>query len=204
MEQFRAIRVVLPAFVLMGSMLLGAWLAGLISLADLKRYDVSAIGGIAAAAVIPVGFAIGALSVALLALWHAFTGRDRDRFELSLPRDAWERLAASADLDAKYLEDKHDRIWVASIWIRLCVSETVRELADRRYHASMAHLNAVVAVFLSYMIGILLFKIPCDTWQWYLWSGVPTAVFAFMAGYNRFEGSRYIEIASTRFRRPVA
>jgi hypothetical protein len=206
MEQARLIRVILPAFVLMGSMLLGAWLAHPSRVVSFFEADksVAAIGAIAAAAVVPLGFAIGGVTNALLWVWHRGTPESWDRFELRLPQYAWHRISAAARLDAEAnVRKKDDRVWIASLWIRTCVPKEIRELVDRRYHNAFAHLNAAVAIWLSYAIGICLLGIPSGVWRWYLWTTPLALGFLPLALLMRGEASRIVEIASGTFNKPL-
>jgi len=195
MEQIRTIRIVLAPFILLGSLLLGGWIDGKVtlhSLHDLSTQSLTALGGIIAASIVPAGFVIGGLTNALLWLCHQVTWHKWDRFELSLTEDAWKKIWDRCGFKPSR-DSKNTRVWGATIWIRSQVNERVHEISDRRYQAAAAHLNACVAVVTSWGVGWWALEY-CAMWKWVTLTGGLAALFVLLAFVARWEASELLEI----------
>jgi hypothetical protein len=205
MDQFRTIRVVLGPFILLGSLLLGAWLDKTVTaqkIAEIQTETLTAIVGIVAAAIVPAGWVIGGITTLALYVIHGLTTDAWDRFELGLSQEAWEQIWKKCNFKLKTARrvvkfktaypNKNERIWAASIWIRACVRPEIYQVTDRRYQAAVSQLNAVTAILLSYPVGLLLdVRI---TPQWIYWTAPLALVFVVLAFIARREASDIFEL----------
>ena len=193
MDQIRTIRIVLASFMLLGSLLLGGWLDDRISIKWFSNLEnLTALGGIVAASIVPAGFVIGGMTIAVLWLCHKCTPDHWDRFELSLSEGAWTRIWR--DCGFRYgRTNKNTRIWGATIWIRSRVLRQVHEISDRRYQAAAGHLSACTAIVISWPVGAFVLRF-CSIWLWIALSGLVAALFLFLAFVTRSEASELLEI----------
>jgi len=205
MEQIRTIRLVLGPFILLGSLLLGAWLDGTVTLEYIRHLETSAltaIGGIVAAAIVPVGWVIGGITTFLLFVIHKVTPERWDRFEVCLSAGAWERIWKTCAFKSKHpnkdgnFKSKHpgkdERLWGAVIWVRSKVKKEIYEVTHRRYEAAVSQLNATTAILLSYGVGWVI-KIGI-TWQWILCTVPAAFLFLALAIISRLEASHVLEL----------
>jgi hypothetical protein len=195
MEQFRNIRIVLAPFVLLGSLLLGAWVGCVLSLddvEDLEPHVLAAIGGVLIASIPPVGFVIGAGASFLQWVAHFATTNRWDRFEVALPQQTWRTIWDQTG-DPGEMKNKTNRLFVSALWIRTVMNERAFELADRRWQSANAHFNGCLAILSSYAVGPLLLGIPI-TLSWVAWTAPLACGMASLAFIARFELSKIVAL----------
>lgn len=196
MEQIRTIRFILGPFILLGSLLLGAWLNGTVTpdyIHDLDTSALTAIGGIVAAAVVPAGWVIGGMTAFVLFVIQKLTPDRWDRFELHLSAGAWEQMWNTCAFKSKRL-NKDERVWGAVVWVRSMVNKEVHEVSHRRYEAAVSQLNATTAILLSYGVGWVINI--CITWDWIKYTVPMAFLFLALAFIARHEASSILEVVA--------
>ena len=175
-DQFQRIRLVFGPSVLFFSLLVGAWANGTLDMCLLERLDgkvLAAIVAIAAAATLPVGFAIGAITILSMKFLWLFIDR-RNNFQAHLSDDAWEQIffalgsVPRPDLKNDTCgEIRSRRLYAAATFVRIRMDKQIHELLDRRYQAFNAFVGACIALVLSHFpVGWLIGITSTDTWTW--------------------------------------
>jgi hypothetical protein len=174
MDQLRQIRLVFGPSVLFFSLLIGAWSNGTLTwfAEDLgeKGSAIAAIVGIAVAAILPAGFAIGGLTTLLLSgAWWVCSRRNH--YAAHLKEDAWKKLFS----ELESLRDPEHEGW-SMMWTRLYAVATfvrirlAKEIHDgpmhSRYQAFNAYATGCVALVLSHGVGRLIGMEETWTWRW--------------------------------------
>jgi hypothetical protein len=179
-DQNRQIRLLIPPFFLVASVLWRAYLSGQLNdylraspnsdAASLKL--VVSILGIVGVSTLPVGYAIGALTFAILRLFplrFVFPHRD---FDIPISRDAmktiWEELAPPI------LEEKQQaryRLCAATVFDHVLLRKEIHEWLFRRWTSFLVSAQCVTALLLSIWVGDVLQIRPSSAW-WKTISGL--------------------------------
>jgi hypothetical protein len=193
MDQFRNLRFVVAPSLFLGGLLIGAWYDGsiVVYFRSLTTAQVTAIGGVVAAAIVPVGFAIGSLTLLILyALWRLPWAKDH--FQASMSEEAWERAWMSFGKNPPRRETQLDKLAGAAIFVRVSIEPKVEEFLDRRSQAFHTSLNSCVALILSWCVGLYLIGLK-PTYQWLITTDVAFLIFLVLAKLNWLELMKVLE-----------
>src|SRR5256885_2389590 len=157
MDQFRNLRFVVAPTIFLGSLLIGAWYDRSILeyFRCLTAPQVTAIGIVVAAAIVPLGFVIGSVEILILNLLWCCA---RDHFQASVRSEAWDQVWKSFGkiaprLSGRSFKARLDKLAGASIFVRISIEPKMEEFLDRRSQAFHTSANSCVAVLLSWGVG---------------------------------------------------
>ena len=147
METVRNFRILFPPSVLLGMVLLAEWLNGClwVELAELGEKNLlTAVAGVVAAALIPVGFAIGGIT--LLIQWFVFCLFFRKDYQLVLKMESVERLWPLVKLPR--IPDKDSALYGAQVFSHQ-LDEWLVAYMDRLWDTANGYAGALLALFIA-------------------------------------------------------
>jgi hypothetical protein len=196
MDPFRQIRIIFGPSVLFFSLLVGAWSNG----TRVPDNSITTIVAIAAAAIVPAGFAIGGLTTLILnGLWLIISRKNH--YQAHVSEAAWENIFLSLSTAPKP-DLKNDsgchvrllRLYAAATFVRIRMDKQIHELLERRYQAFTAFVNGCVALGLSLVVGwVIGIEVTCK-WTWITVSLF--LLFSIVAGVTWREMMKLLECAA--------
>ena len=175
MDTERQIRLVIAPFFLLASLLLGGALSGqltLDSLGALKTESLVLIGGALAAATLPVGFLIGALTFSLVRpALRLFTEQS---YEVVLPLSSWERIWPR--LKTPSAVDLKQSLYAGATFDHELLHPGVHNWITRRWSAFNISCHSCTALVLAHLLAI-----PLGIQQSYGWASVTVVSIALLA-----------------------
>lgn len=184
MDKDRQIRLLIPPFFLLASVLWEAYLSGDLSqylhttasngdLASLKT--VLSILGVVGVATLPVGYAIGVLTMCLLRLISPKLPHQSYEVPFSEPamEKVWHRLERSKGLS------RSCTLCAAAVFDHALLHPSIHEWLFRRWTTFNICTQCAMALLLSYFLGHALHVQP--TWKWWLTVAASTGIFIWQA-----------------------
>lgn len=171
MDQVRQIRFIIAPFFFLGNLLLGAWLGNLFSIEVVAKWQpqtVVAIGGVLVAALLPLGFLIGGISV--LFLRTVFCVISKGHYEVSLSDDTWQRIWPA--LKANVQRTRSNELYSGVTFDHEILHDGIHDWLVRRWNAFNISVNSCTAVVLAHLVGFAL-AIPLTRW----WVGTTACLF---------------------------
>jgi hypothetical protein len=177
MDQDRVIRFAIPPFFFFASLLWGAYLGGrdlgFILNPEVNK-EIVGILSLAAAALLPIGFMISALSIN--GMRFIFWCRGKPTYEAVLDQETLSRLWKRLQLPGK--ADEKKTLYVAATFDHECLQEGVHLWLFRRWQSMNLALHSSVALVLAHLFARV-FQVP-QTWFW----GISTVFLVVLFGFN--------------------
>ncbi|MHB0972115.1 MAG: hypothetical protein ACYC7A_17385 [Thermoanaerobaculia bacterium] len=195
MDQDRQIRLAIPPFFLLASLLWGAYLGGL-DLSPILKPDTAkeVLGLLAAAAVaiLPVGFLISTISVTLLGVLAACFGKSTYEAVLddSTLKRIWPKLGSGQERDAKLT------LYAAATFDHELLAPGIHSWLLRRWNSFNVAAHSIVALALAHAVAPV-FSIPQGC-AWWATTGVSIALLGWTAFKAWRDTMRMIEFQSNR------
>jgi len=201
MDQDRQIRLAIPPFFLLASLLWGAYLGGL-DLSPLLKPDTAkeVLGLIAAAAVaiLPVGFLISTISVTLLQGLAAICRKPTYEAVLddSTLHRIWSKLGTVEVMDAKLT------LYAVATFDHELLHAGIHTWLLRRWNHFNVAVHSIVALALAHVVAPVI-SIP-QGWPWFTTTAVSIALLSW-TGFNAWRQTmRMIRFQSHRLQNGVA
>lgn len=161
MDAVRQIRLLIPPFFFILSIVWGGVLAGSDFRALMQKETATFVIGAVVASLLPLGYLISAVSVSIL----RFVDED---YEARLPDKCLERIWPH--LESSQQLDPEKRLYIAATFDHELLSPGVHEWLLRRWNSFNIGAHSVTALLLAHLAGGLL---GIDQkWQWWSTSGV--------------------------------
>ena len=202
MDHDRQIRMVIPPFFFLGSLLWGALLANP-DLAILNPEDVKELFGVLAAtavAILPIGFLISSISVILL---YGIARIGKEETYEAVISDAvlpqiWRKCGRTEPAEKKLA------FYAVVTFDHEILNDGIHSWIRRRWNHFNIAAHSIVALLLSHVIAFLLsygvesaFKIP-QSWPWWITTLVLVAVFSFTGRCAWLQTMEMIEFQAER------
>jgi hypothetical protein len=160
MDLDRQIRFAIPPFFLFASLLWGAHLAGC-DLSPFFKKDALGLLAASAAAIVPIGFLIGTISVAVLRLIAKIAGRPT--YEAVLSDASLERIWGQ--LQSAQARDKNVTLFAAATFDHELLAAGIHTWLLRRWNSFNVASHSFVALWLAH-VAALMFHMPQVFWWW--------------------------------------
>jgi hypothetical protein len=192
MDKDRQIRFLIPPFFLVASLLWGAYLSGQLNNDWTPRLAISTLGVIGVSA-LPVGYAIGVLTIAALrglwrVLWLCRVVPNKS-YELPLSKVAIEKLWGL--LDCSLVRQSRLDLCAAAVFDHAQLKPRIHEWLIRRWNAFNISSQCVAAMLLSipmaHALHIHIFA--WALWRWWASIAVLVVVFVYQA-YSAWRDTR--------------
>jgi hypothetical protein len=199
MDKLRDIRFITPPFFFLGSLLVGAWLDNQVSLetiGGLTPQAVVAIGGVVVAALFPLGFVIGGLSINCLRVMFYPFGKN---YQISLSKEAWDRIWPTLELNSEMKRATNNEVDAAITFDHEILHQGIHDSNVRLWTAFNISSHSCVALILALLLGRYAL---CISWTgWWVWiSSALFALFVLVAVVTWHEHMRMFEFQSQRLK----
>ncbi len=199
MDKLRDIRFITPPFFFLGSLLLGAWLNGQVSLETIKGLQppaVVAIGALVVAASFPLGFAIAGISIHFLRAVFSARGKN---YQISISQDAWDRIWPTLQLDPDLKRARNNEVNAAITFDHEILHKGIHDSNVRLWSAFNVSAHSCFAVILALLIGPFALGVSWTRW-WVGTSATLFVLFVLTAVVTWREYNRMIEFQSHRIK----
>jgi len=163
-DEERRIRFTIPPFLLFASLLWGAHLGGCDIKSFFKPETATAVLGLLAAtavAIVPIGFVISTLSVALLKAVAAIDGRET--YEAVLSDSTFDHIWGQLKCTQK--KDKKLTLYVAATFDHELLENGIHKWLMRRWNSFNLAAHSIVALLLAHVFALVFpFRQVCGWW----------------------------------------
>lgn len=196
MDSERQIRFLIAPFLFFGSLLFGGLVSESLALSmlqGLEPHTVAALGGAIAASILPVGFVIGTISIALL---RAVFGLRKRTYEISFSAETLSRVRRLLDVPVGSRSGWSEELYTGVTFDHELLSKGVHGWVVRRWSAFNVSVHSCVALALSHVIAPL-FSIQ-QSWLWSLCSLTVGSLLAWNGVVAWLHTMRMLEFQSRR------